>query len=139
MTFSAPRNVVGYKTKNENTYELVRFCGNFNIKVIGGSSKLLSYFEKNYKPKSVISYADRRWSSGSLYFSLGFQKVKETKPNYWYTNDFKNRIHRFHFQKHLLNKKLTKYDPLKTEHQNMLDSGYCRVYDCGSLKFEKNY
>lgn len=139
MTFSLPRNVVGYKTKTKNTYELVRFCGTFNIKVVGGASKLLSYFEKTYNPESVISYADRRWSSGSLYFSLGFQKTKETNPNYWYTSDFKRRIHRFHFQKHLLHKKLKNYDPNKTEHQNMLNNGYFRVYDCGSLKFEKNY
>jgi len=139
MTFSKQRNVLGYRKKETDVYELVRFCGTFNIKVIGAASKLLSYFEKKYKPKKIISYADRRWSNGFVYKQLGFNFIKNTKPNYWYTNDFKNRIHRFNFQKHLISKKLKKFDSTKTEHQNMLDNCYYRIYDCGSIKFEKTY
>ena len=34
--------------------------------------KLLKYFERNYKPKSIITYADRSYSQGNMYKQLGF-------------------------------------------------------------------
>jgi hypothetical protein len=66
MTFSKPRFNRNYE------YELVRFASKLGCQVIGGASKLLKYFERNYNPKSLISYADRRYSNGKLYYSLGF-------------------------------------------------------------------
>jgi hypothetical protein len=66
MTFSKPRFNRNYK------YELVRFASKLGTQVIGGASKLLKYFEINYNPKSIISYADRRYSNGKLYYALGF-------------------------------------------------------------------
>ena len=41
-------------------YELIRYAASKHV--IGGASKLLKYFERNYKPKSIITYADRRFS-----------------------------------------------------------------------------
>jgi very-short-patch-repair endonuclease len=137
MTFSKPRSSLGARVKEENSYELVRFCAINNFTVIGGASKMLSYFEKTYNPVKITSYADRRWSMGELYKTLGFKFTHNTPMNYWYTKDFETRLHRFGFQKHLLEKKLEDYDKEKTEHENMLDHGYYRVYDCGSKKFEK--
>lgn len=139
MTFSATRNALGYRIKQESVYELVRFCSIFHFKIPGAASKLLSYFEQKYKPTKVISYADCGWSDGSLYKQLGFDFIHHTKPNYWYTKNYRERLHRFQFQKHLLKDKLEDFDVNKTEHQNMNKNGYYRVYDCGSLKFEKTY
>jgi hypothetical protein len=34
--------------------------------VVGGFSKLLSYFRNNYV-ESIVSYADRRYSNGGVY------------------------------------------------------------------------
>ena len=58
-----------------------------NCNVIGGASKLLNYFIKTYKPLRIISYADRIWSEGNLYYQLGFKLVNETKPDYKYIID----------------------------------------------------
>lgn len=139
MTFSSLRNSLGHKVKEIGEYEMTRFCTISNFNIIGGASKILKYFEKKYNPKKLISYADRRWSKGNLYKILGFSFSHNTNPNYFYTRDFENRLHRFGFQKHLLSKKLENFDPNKTEHQNMLDHGFVRIYDCGSMKFEKTY
>jgi very-short-patch-repair endonuclease len=137
MTFNPYRVALGNKPK-ENCYELTRFCSNFNFSVIGGASKILKYFETKYKPKEIISYADKRWSDGNLYKVLGFNLVGETQPNYWYI--IKNqRKHRFAYRKSELSKLLKTYDANLSEWQNMQLNGYDRIWDCGSFKFEKTY
>ncbi|MBR4315953.1 MAG: hypothetical protein IKP65_03150, partial [Alphaproteobacteria bacterium] len=55
-------------------YELIRFASKIGYQVIGGASKLLSYFRKQYKG-SIISYADRRYSNGKLYEAIGFKLI----------------------------------------------------------------
>lgn len=134
MTFSDLRFALGQRKKIKNNYELVRFCSNKNFVVVGGASKLLSYFIKTYNPNKIISYADKRWSIGNLYEKIGFKKVSDTPPNYWYTNDYKKRIHRFNFTKGKLVKE--GFDKSKTEWEIMQELGYDRVWDCGSIKYE---
>ena len=132
---------MGRKVSGEGEYELSRYCGNFHFYVIGGASKLLKYFERNYKPKKIVTYADKRWSMGDLYFNLGFTHTHDSTPNYWY---FKNGYiktgeiyHRFNFRKSELPKKLEIFDPNKTEWENMQDNGWDRFWDCGNMVFEK--
>jgi very-short-patch-repair endonuclease/DNA-directed RNA polymerase subunit RPC12/RpoP len=137
MTFNPYRIALGNSAKN-NCYELTRFCSILNFSIIGGASKLLKYFEKNYKPTEIISYADKRWSDGNLYNKLGFNLVGTTQPNYWYI--VKNqRKHRFAYRKSELQKLLKQYDNNLSEWDNMQLNGYDRIWDCGSLKFQKNY
>lgn len=130
MTFSSGRKALGGKAIIDN-YELVRFATNG---VVGLASKMLQYFIKNYNPKIIISYADRRWSTGDLYEKIGFSSIGETKPNYWYTKDFRKREHRFNYRKDILVSK--GYDKNKTESEIMVDLGYNKIWDCGSLKYE---
>lgn len=132
MTFGNLRKNLGQKAK-EGNFELLRFCNKLNTTVIGGASKLFKYFIKNYNPYYVISYADRRWSSGNLYYKLGFEFVHNTQPNYFYTKG-NSRLNRFGFRKSELVKQ--GFDPLKTEHEIMKERGYNRIYDCGAMKFE---
>lgn len=101
MTFCKRRVALGKKTSEEDEYELSRFCNNFNFYVIGGASKLLKYFERNYNPKKIKTYADKRWSTGDLYFKLGFTHIHDSKPNYWYFHSLDRfRVyHRFNFRK----------------------------------------
>jgi hypothetical protein len=137
MTFNPYRLALGNSPK-ENCYELTRFCSIFNFSVVGGASKLLKYFENNYNPKTIISYADKRWSDGKLYRVLGFDLIGTTQPNYWYI--VKNqRKHRFAYRKSELSKLLKTFDISLSEWENMQINGYDRIWDCGSLKFEKNY
>ena len=140
MTFCKLRKALGYNKSIEDTWELSRFCTVFNFNITGIASKLLKHFETNYKPKEIISYADRRWAKlegDTVYDKIGFELVKITKPNYYYTKDYINRLHRFNFQKHLLKDKLETFDESLTEKQNMINNGFFRIWDCGNYKFVK--
>lgn len=134
MTFSKTRFSKSYE------WELVRFCTKCGIQVVGAAGKLLAYFENAYKPKSLVSYADRRWSQGKLYKALGFNFVHASACNYWYfkkgTFQLESRVK---YQKHKLKTLLPTFDSSKTEFQNMEANGYYRIYDCGNLVFEKIY
>ena len=130
MLFSKPRLGVGSKYDG---YELTRFCNKLNTMVLGGASKLLNYFIKTYNPKEIRSYADRRWSNGDLYKTLGFVKIRINKPNYWYINGLK-RIHRFNCRKSKLGD-MGYTITNKTEKAIMESIGYLRIYDCGTIQY----
>ena len=78
MTFGKCR----FDKKHE--WELLRFCNKLGYHIPGAASKLLKHFEHGCKPKSLVSYADRRWSQGKLYRALGFKLDHVSPPNYWY-------------------------------------------------------
>jgi hypothetical protein len=128
MTFD---HLEGRKRMMSDEWNLNRFCNKKNTSVIGGASKLLSYFVKNHSPKRLISYADSDWSDGGLYKNLGFVKIKETKPDYKYIVGCK-RIHKSNYKKSNLNTNLT-------ESKFMKDNNYKKIWDCGKIKFEKKY
>lgn len=134
MTFSNNRMVMGKKSFTDE-YELSRYAT--SAPVLGGAGKLLSYFIKNYKPKKITSYADRRFSRGNLYECIGFTRCGDTPPNYWYMDcKYNDRKYRFQFSKHMLKNKIPNYDPELSEWENMKLNGYDRIWDCGSIKFE---
>ena len=118
----------------ENEWNLNRFCNLLNHQVIGGASKLLNHFIKINNPSRIISYADKDWSCGNLYFILGFKLINESKPDYKYViNNI--RINKQHFTKAKLDK--LGHDISLTESQIMSNLGINRIYDCGKMKFEK--
>jgi hypothetical protein len=137
ITFSKLRKVTGNKN-TEGSYELLRFCNKLNTNVIGGFSKLLNYFIKNYFPKLIISYADRRWSLGKVYEKNNFNFIHNTPPNYWYTKYYKIREHRYKYRKSELPKILDNYNDLISEWENMKNNKYNRIWDCGSKKYQLN-
>lgn len=132
MTFSRSR----YNSSME--FELVRFCNKIGHAVIGAASKLLSLFEKEYNFPKIISYCDLRYNTGNLYLVLGFKLKSRSSPNYWYHKNNIGLCSRIKYQKHKLSKILEKFDHSKTEWENMVDNGYDRIWDCGSLVFVKN-
>ena len=133
MTFGKPRFNKNYE------YELLRYCTKKFTNVIGGASKLLKAFEKEYAPKSIISYADRRWSDGTLYSSLGFSLSHVSAPNYCY-HKYKTVLTRYACQKHLLKAKFPDtYSDDLSESEIMKLNGFNKVFDCGNLVFYKVY
>jgi len=132
MTFSKPSIAKGHKIAKEGIWELHRFCSKLNTEIVGGASKLLKYFERNYPWSELFSYADRRWSDGALYTKLGFEFDQHTKPNYWYLKDqCYERFNRFSLRK--------KADEPKdiSEWELRKAQGYTRIWDCGNLKYVK--
>lgn len=132
MCFGKKRINLGYKNKNDDEYELLRFCSKINTNIIGGASKLFNYFIKNYNPNEIISYCDRRYGYGTLYEKLGFIFKNYSKPNYYYIIG-NNRKNRFKYRKNELIKK--GFDSNKSERQIMLEQKIYRIYDCGNYIF----
>lgn len=91
MTFGKCR----FDKKHE--WEMLRFCCKLGYHIPGAAGKLLKHFEKTYRPKSLVSYADRRWSTGNLYKALGFMFVRNSSPNYWYVSNTMKRYSRIEF------------------------------------------
>ena len=105
--------------------------------VVGGFSKLLSYFKKNQEWNQIISFADLRWSTGNMYEVNGFHLEKTLPVDYYYVN-FTNmtRIHKFNFRhKNLPNILGEGYDHKLSETQNTHNNGWYRIYNCGLLRY----
>lgn len=112
----------GRKKMYHDDWNLSRFCNKLDINVVGGASKLLSYFIKNYSTKRIISYADKDWSNGNLYEKIGFIKISENKPDYKYITDGR-RVHKSRFRKSFTGLSESKINIPK-------------IWDCGKIKFE---
>lgn len=121
----------GRKKMQEKDWNLSRFCNRLNTNVVGGASKLLDYFIKEYNPSRIISYADVSWSTGKLYYTLGFNKVSDSQPDYKYILNEK-RVHKSRYKKSNLKV------PNISESEYTKSQGINRIWDCGKLKFEKN-
>jgi len=136
MTFCKPRVALGVKTSlPQGTWELSRFCTDYDVRIPGIASKMLTFFQRNYEWVQIYSYADKRWSNGNVYNKLGFKEVKHNPPSYWYVVDG-SRKHRWNYRKDMLKKTYSKYDSNKTEYHMMLEQGIDRVWDVGTIKYE---
>lgn len=109
-TFSALRKM--NHSENYRSAELIRFAVKAGFSITGGLSKLIAYFAENYKTNDIMTYADRDWSAGEAYVTLGFAQTAVLEPNI-YILDAK------------LNRKLKKEDQTSAQ----------EVFNTGSLKF----
>ena len=114
--------------------DIIRLCTLKYHYVAGGASKLFKYFKLKYNPGSIISYANRRFSNGSIYNLLGFKLKGTTNPNYYIKGN--QVLSRYKCQKHKLKDLLENYDDNLSEYQNMINNGYVRLFDCGNLVFQ---
>jgi hypothetical protein len=135
-------SVMTFTKKENGVYELSRFVSDINLVVIGGASKLLKFFIKNYKPIEIISFADRRYTidpNDNMYIKLNFTYVDAIKPDYRYFNSSFHRYkrhHKFGFRKQIL---LRKYPNVlnedMSEKQMTEKLGFDRIWDCGLYKY----
>lgn len=131
MQFSKSASHRGKSVDGE--YELIRFSS--NTKVIGGASKLFSYFVKKYSPSIVTSYSDNDMFDGGVYKILGFNHVSDVPPDYKII-DGSIRKHKSNFRKLELAKRFPeKYDPDLTERENCWNMGLYRIYNSGLKKW----
>lgn len=135
MTFSNPSFA---KKGKDYDWELNRFCSKLGVSVIGGLSKLLSQFKKDHPNTVLITFCDLRWGNGYSYEKVGFELIKQTRPNYYYFGKLTNweRRHRYSYTKHKLLDIHHNPDKNKTETQLADELDLYRIYDCGHLKFQ---
>lgn len=117
--------------------EIIRYCTKYSV--IGGFSKIIKSLPTyDDSIRTIVSYADKRWtcSKNNIYNKSGFSLVKDSGPNYWYIRGSK-RLHRYNFTKSRIVQQGA--DPSLSEIQNMVNMGYDRIWDCGTLKYEYNF
>lgn len=120
--------------RDKEVYNLNRFCNLRNHSIIGGFSKILKYFIRNYSDK-IITFSNNDYSDGNLYMDNGFKKEYNLRPDYSYVlNGVRN--HKFGFRKNKirLNENLKFYEG-ETEHEIMLKNDIYRIYDSGKIKW----
>lgn len=131
MTFGKLRTSLGNKDI-PNNYELHRFCIKQNLSIVGGASKLLNFFKRNFKYDRIISYYDKSFGYKSFYEKIGFVFDGETRINYFYIQNGV-RVHRYNFRKDILVK--MGFDSNSTEREITKDMGLLRIYGPGNYRY----
>lgn len=122
--------------QKDHTYVLNRYAS--SVQIVGGFSKLIQFFHQLTKCKTIITFADLRWSEGNLYQQTGFNADLLIPPDYFYLNQQKTkRIHKFNYRHKNLPRLLPKYDPQISEWENCKNNQVYRIWDCGKIRYVK--
>lgn len=130
-------------------WELNRYATRLHTSVQGGISKCISAFRKSHPDvKSIVSFADRRWTcpTRSAYASSGFVEEGRAAPNYMYTDlkPYSPLRNKQYMRKSSIESR-AKADPEgpeakvfswdKTETVMSEELGWYRLYDAGKIKY----
>lgn len=124
-----------HRKKDKDTLVLTRLCFKSGFQVVGGAGRLFKAcknhcIENNIK--NIISWSDNRYSDGKIYKKLGFEKVEELKPDYYYVN-VKNPKKRL--SKQSQSKKNSNCPKEMTELEWANSRGLSRIWDCGKTRW----
>jgi hypothetical protein len=111
-----------YNKMESGCWIINRFCNKRGFSIIGGASKIIKHFIKNYDVNKVISYSETNWSLGILYEVLGFKRVDDSKPDYKYI------LEGIRVDKNIFSK--FKNGIIQN------DSNITKIWDCGKVKWE---
>jgi hypothetical protein len=122
----------------KGTLEIIRFASKLNHRVVGGFSKLWSFFLKQQVPfERIVSYADKRYFNGAINSYAGLSLKGANAPIYSYTKNYRDLYHRMNFSRKKIQKNLQlTFNPSLTEWENMQANGYNRIWDCGQNIWE---
>ena len=136
---------MSFSQRNQEFF-LTRFCSQKGLEVVGGASKLFSYFVKTVDPNIIISFSDITKMSGNVYNILGFKVEGITAPSYWWYKNLNNVYWRRQCQKQYMHKlpgfdSNYKYlehknDPFwqRSEKEIMESKKYIQIFDSGMRK-----
>ena len=141
----------GSGKKTDYYWELNRYATRLHTSVQGGISKCISEFRKAHPDvKSIVSFADRRWTcpTRSAYASSGFVEDGRTAPNYMYTDlkPYNPLMNKQYMRKSSIASRAEKggpekdvYSEDKTEFQMSEELGWYRLYDAGKIRYRLNF
>ena len=93
----------------DDKYEILRECAKDNIKVIGGTQKLVSYLIEKYRPANIIKYIGIDKFTGNNYLKIGFKNNEIVEPeDIW----------------------------ISTSNNTDNDENWILLHDCGKIKLE---
>jgi hypothetical protein len=112
-TFQTTDRTATYKSS-----ELTRFACKTGIRIVGGLEKVIRAFCLQYDVAHLMTYADREWTDGKTYFSLGFVKTGSTPPlTFWANTQTGERV-------------------LNNEDNNQQRDGWCIKKNLGNIKLD---
>jgi hypothetical protein len=125
------------KSRFEECFEIIRSASSLNVVVVGGLSKLLSAAKEVGVSGKIVTYADRRFSTGDSYVKAGFIKEKDTKPGFFF-----NRGSKIINRRSTWGDKIYLYVPdfngeVETREQALSRVGIYQCFDCGHFKFSR--
>ena len=128
---------VGKSRYTQDEFEIVRYCMDPNVVVMGGFSKLFKRMLKDIESGSkIVSYMDlnKRLRASNVYEKHDFQFDGLTKPDYvWVKRHGTETLSRYNTTKSKLAKE--GYDASKSEVEIMRERGYFRVFGSGSKRY----
>lgn len=114
---------------------LSRMCGLNGVTVRGAMSKIMSYalpiLQEDPRIKSIITWADLRFSVGASYEKNGWIKEEVSPPDYFYFDPNSKKI----ISKQNRRKSVVNTPDGMTEEEHAIEDGLVRVWDCGKIKF----
>lgn len=110
---------------------LNRLCFKADVRVIGGSSRMLTWLRKECLGK-IISWSDNRYSQGKVYQALGFTQEEDLGPDYSYTTGKPPYIRK---SKQSMKKSNTGCPKHITENDWAIQHGWFRIWDCGKKRW----
>lgn len=125
--------VLRVENSKNNSFIISRYAT--SQQVVGGFTKLMSYFLKEYKPSELITFSDNNISDGSLYKNNGFVLNKVLPPDYMYVVN-KQRIHKFNYRlKKFKDDPSLLFDDSKSERELAILNNIDRVWDSGKIRW----
>ena len=128
---------LGKSRYTSDEYEIVRYCLDPNVVIMGGFSKLFKHALEDIKVGSkVVSYMDlnKRLRASNVYENNGFKFDGLTRPDYvWVKRYGTETLSRYTTTKSKLIAE--GYDASKSEVEIMRERGYFRVFGSGSKRY----
>jgi len=107
------------------SFELLRFCHQAGVLVVGGLSKLIRGMIKQFGPDDVMTYVDRDWSDGTAYSQLGFAYEGMVPPQLFYIEPFSHS--RYGVKTYLAKVLLEKGDTQPTNYYKLTNLGSIKM------------
>lgn len=126
---------------NFHEWNIDRFCNKLNYNIINSLEIILNHFKTIYNPNKITVYVDRKWNDDEIYIKNNFKLYKTLEPDYWYWNYKKNGYlePRINYTNSHMKSILPIYNDQMSEHENMKNNGYMRIFDCGYSILTKSF
>jgi hypothetical protein len=75
-----------FKTKDGHSQisaELIQICTDPSVRLVGGLTKLISFYTSIHQVDDVMTYSDLEWSGGMAFQKIGFTNELVTVPLYF--------------------------------------------------------
>jgi hypothetical protein len=75
-----------FKTEDGNSQisaELIQICTDPSVRLVGGLTKLISFYANMHQVDNVMTYSDLEWSGGMAFQKIGFTNELITVPLYF--------------------------------------------------------